>query len=304
VGAVISPTKEDNVRGYFFRGVVLGAVTSTLVLGATAALAGTGVGGVFNLGKSNTVNKSSSLAGSSSGSQLTVSNSSTSSGSRGLTVNGSSGTTALLAHNSNGSAATFQTPANVAPIAVSSSVQVPSLNASLLGGHGAGFFLPATGQAADAAELGSQPPSHYLTDGVSATSSTSVPLKTAQTLAPVLTLPTVSTTGEYYINASVMLIVGSGDTVTCIYAVNGGGVGPFATVGPVSNQTYETLPLTYSGALAAGDHISVECSDYTSNANTSFYDGGGTALLIHSDNGSAPSSSKARKLRTFPAVVR
>jgi hypothetical protein len=47
----------------FVKGVVLGAVTSMLTLAATAALAGTGVGAVFNLGKTNKVNATSTLTG-------------------------------------------------------------------------------------------------------------------------------------------------------------------------------------------------------------------------------------------------
>jgi hypothetical protein len=132
------------MRGNFFRGVVLGSLTAVLVLGASAALAGTGVGGVFNLGKSNTVNQASSLTGSSSGSQLTISNTSTGSGTRGLTVSGASSSAALLAQNSAGPAAYFQSSTSAAPFLVNSSVEVPSLNASLLGGHASSYFLPTT----------------------------------------------------------------------------------------------------------------------------------------------------------------
>src|SRR5260221_1984263 len=79
---------EGEMRGYFFRGVVLGSLTSAVVLGASAALAGTGVGGVFTIGKANTVNHASSLTGSNSRSQLTLSNTSTSAGTRGPSVSG------------------------------------------------------------------------------------------------------------------------------------------------------------------------------------------------------------------------
>jgi hypothetical protein len=130
------------MQRYFFRGVVLGSLTSMLVLGASAALAGTGVGGIFNLGQSNKVNQASSLSGASSGSQLTVSNTSATSGTRGLSVSGASSAAALLAHNSAGPAAAFQSASGMAPFSVNSSVQVPSLNASLLGGHSSSYFLP------------------------------------------------------------------------------------------------------------------------------------------------------------------
>lgn len=127
-------------RFNFVRGVVVGSLTAALVLGASTALAGTGVGGIFNLGKANTVNGGSSLSGSTAGAQLTVSNTSTSG--RAVSLNGSSSSAAMLVHNSAGSAAAFQTPASVAPFSVNSTVQVPSLNASLLGGHAASFYLP------------------------------------------------------------------------------------------------------------------------------------------------------------------
>jgi hypothetical protein len=132
------------VRGLFFRGAVVGSLTAALVLGASAALAGTGVGGVFNLGQSNTVNQTSSLSGSSSGAQLTVSNSSTAVGSNGLRVNGAAASSALVAQNSLGAAATFNSGSSKPPFFVNSTVQVPSLNSSLLGGHAASFYLPAS----------------------------------------------------------------------------------------------------------------------------------------------------------------
>jgi hypothetical protein len=132
------------MRGLFFRGVVVGSLTAALVLGASAALAGTGVGAVFNLGQSNTVNAASSLSGSSSGAQLTVSNSSTALGANGLRVNGAGATSALVAQNSLGAAATFNGGSSQPPFLVNSRVQVPSLNSSLLGGHAASFYLPAS----------------------------------------------------------------------------------------------------------------------------------------------------------------
>ena len=44
------------MRTGFFKGVVLGAVVCGMTVVSTAALAGTGIGGVFNLGATNTVN--------------------------------------------------------------------------------------------------------------------------------------------------------------------------------------------------------------------------------------------------------
>jgi len=58
-------------------------------------------------------------------------------------------------------------------------------------------------------------------------------------------------------------------------------------VGPVANQTYETLPLSGAIGTSAGDSPQVLCADYTSNNATSFYDGGITSVLINSPTGNA-----------------
>jgi hypothetical protein len=130
--------------------------------------------------------------------------------------------------------------------------------------------------------------------GSSGTSGTSITLDQAQTLTPVLTSAAVSTGGTYYVNASVMLIVAQGDTVACILDNAGSYTGAFATVGPVANQTYETLPLSGMMSLAAGATPSVACTDYTANAGTSFYDGGITATLINSASGDLAPAPSAR----------
>ncbi len=131
--------------------------------------------------------------------------------------------------------------------------------------------------------------------GVSGTSGTSVPLNQAQTLTPVLSTATAPTSGTYYVNASVMLVVAQGDTVACILGDNNGLQGAFATVGPVANQTYETLPLSQAISVNAGDSVKVECTNYTSNNSTSFYDGGITATLINNATGNAPKASPVHR---------
>ena len=130
--------------------------------------------------------------------------------------------------------------------------------------------------------------------GTSGTSGTAVVLDQASTLIPVLSASAVPDTGTYYVNASVMLVVAQGDTVTCILDVNGSGVGAFTTVGPVANQTYETLPLSQMVSLAAGSVPTIACSGYTSNAATSFYDGGITATLINSASGNVKQAAQPR----------
>ena len=62
------------MRPNFLNGVALGAATSVVAIAATTAVAGSGVGAVFNLGQVNGVNATSDLAGSTSGAQFRVTN--------------------------------------------------------------------------------------------------------------------------------------------------------------------------------------------------------------------------------------
>jgi hypothetical protein len=66
--------KGAAMRRMFFNGVLLGSVTTTVVLIAATAFAGTGIGAVFNLGRTNTVNAMSTLTGSTAGRMLQVTN--------------------------------------------------------------------------------------------------------------------------------------------------------------------------------------------------------------------------------------
>lgn len=104
------------MRVTFFKGIALGAVTSMLTFGATAALAGTGVGAPFNLGKTNKVNATSTLIGSSTGSMLHV-----------INTAGQGGVFSSAA----GPAASFTVASGQPPFTVNSSVEVPNLTAQL-----------------------------------------------------------------------------------------------------------------------------------------------------------------------------
>ena len=73
------------MRKHLFVGILIGSLTSTLVLVAVPAMAGNGVGGVFNLGKANTVNAQSTLKGATSGKSLQLTNTG-SGGGLGVTV--------------------------------------------------------------------------------------------------------------------------------------------------------------------------------------------------------------------------
>ncbi len=97
------------------------AVILALVFGvAVTALAGTGVGAPFNLGKVNSVNAVSTLVGSASGPMLKVDN------------NAGAGTAIRL-----------ETEPGRPPMSVNSSAVVTGLNSDMLDGQDASSFLPA-----------------------------------------------------------------------------------------------------------------------------------------------------------------
>jgi hypothetical protein len=89
---------------------------------ATAAMAGTGIGGVFNLGKTNTVDATTSLTGSTSGAQLGITNAGT------------------------GPALSLNVASGKPPLAVNSSTRVKNLNSSFLNGFTPSQFVQGGGQ--------------------------------------------------------------------------------------------------------------------------------------------------------------
>src|SRR5262245_15733474 len=119
----------------FLKGVAVGAVCVLVGGVATVALAGSGVGGVFNLGVSNSVDARTTLTGASPGIQMQVTNTSTTPSTSGLAVNsGSAATTGVFTNSGGGSAGGFVVNAGVKPFTVNSSTKVGNLNADLLDG--------------------------------------------------------------------------------------------------------------------------------------------------------------------------
>ena len=94
-------------------GRIILTVAAALVFAASPAMAGTGIGGVFNLGVINRVNAVTTLKGTVAGAQLKVLNASTRSGATGLDIRVAKGR---------------------APMTVNSRVQVTNLNAGMVGG--------------------------------------------------------------------------------------------------------------------------------------------------------------------------
>lgn len=105
----------------FGKGLVTGVAGVAALLAIIAADNGTGLGAVFNLGKTNKVNATSALSGTTSGTMLKISNFGT-----GGTLN-------------------LRVGKGRAPFSVSSSTQVAKLNASLLDGLSANSFLQGDG---------------------------------------------------------------------------------------------------------------------------------------------------------------
>jgi len=143
------------MRLTFIKGVALGAVTSMLTLGASAALAGVGVGAPFNLGKVNKVNATSTLTGSAGGSMLKIINANSGAGARAINAS-SNGTAAAFRarNNGHGPAGEFDVAPGVPPFTVNSATEVGNLNSALLDGLTSGNFYLAGSTVVNSSELG------------------------------------------------------------------------------------------------------------------------------------------------------
>src|SRR3974390_1562223 len=99
------------------KSVIVGVVAAVAVIAITGAASGSGIGAVFNLGRTNTVNATSSLTGSTKHSMMSVTN------------------------NGGGTTLSLQVGRGKAPFNVNSNGRVANLNASFLGGLSAGQFV-------------------------------------------------------------------------------------------------------------------------------------------------------------------
>src|ERR671933_315831 len=94
------------MRSGLLKGILLGLTVTVLFLTAAAAFAGTGIGGVFNLGRVNSVNAKSSLSGKTAKPMLKIRN------------------------KGHGRALSLITKPDVPPMKVSSRMTVPNLSAN------------------------------------------------------------------------------------------------------------------------------------------------------------------------------
>src|SRR5262245_50649910 len=105
----------------FLKGALVGGIAGAFVVGGASALAGTGVGSIFNLGQPNNANAPTSLQGAVSQSpQLSVTNNGTGA--------------ALRASSTTAPALNLDVAPGVAPLRVNSGTRVTNLNADLLDG--------------------------------------------------------------------------------------------------------------------------------------------------------------------------
>ncbi|MDX6513889.1 MAG: hypothetical protein QOE36_3393 [Gaiellaceae bacterium] len=111
---------------------IIGAVAAT----GTVAFAGSGIGGVFNLGQSNYVNHESLLAGSTAADQLDVANLNTGSSAKALGLLGKSPTAAagVVSNTGGGPALGLTVNSGKTPFTVNSATRVTNLNADKLDG--------------------------------------------------------------------------------------------------------------------------------------------------------------------------
>jgi hypothetical protein len=130
------------MHGSFLKGAVVGLVCA-VIGGATVALAGSGIGGVFNLGQANTVDAQTQLSGATAGSaQLQVNNTSASASSEGVHVLNASNAAAMMGENSSTGTGVYGTSTNgFGVLATSASASTAAMKAQNSGGGTAGSFV-------------------------------------------------------------------------------------------------------------------------------------------------------------------
>src|SRR5580765_4373273 len=128
----------------FLKGAFVGLVCA-LLGGAAVAFAGSGVGAVFNLGVSNSVNAKTTLTGAAASAQLQVSNTNAAGGAFGLGVtSASSSATGSFMNSSSGIGVSALAMTGTAVYAQSGGAAVPALVAkNTAGGPAASFGVTA-----------------------------------------------------------------------------------------------------------------------------------------------------------------
>ena len=136
------------MRASFLKGAVVGLVCAVVASASTLALAGSGIGGVFNLGVTNTVDAQTALKGSTAAPQLRVTKTNTNAGATALHVNSAANSATLTAINSAGGAGVYAVGSSGAAVfGNTASATQPALSGKNTGGGPAGSFTVNSGVA-------------------------------------------------------------------------------------------------------------------------------------------------------------
>lgn len=178
----------------FLKGVIVGSLVAATVMMAGTALAGTGIGAVFNLGRTNTVNSTTTLTGKASGRMLQVTN------------------------KGSGPALGVTVQAGKAPLTVNSTGKVTNLNADALDGSHSTDFVPKSDLATlDAHTLNGKGASDFvLKSDLGTLNADTVDGKHASDLTPppdstFQSRQTITLTSNDSVNATLVSIPGFGD---------------------------------------------------------------------------------------------
>jgi hypothetical protein len=118
--------------------------------------------------------------------------------------------------------------------------------------------------------------------GVSSTSATQVSMVSpANTFVQVMSSPPVAQAGDYYVSASILGVVDSGDVLECFVKDSADALWPAAA--GVSQSNYQSLPVVGDVYLSAGESAIISCASAAGDTNTYVLGGELTATLINSD---------------------
>lgn len=126
----------------------------------------------------------------------------------------------------------------------------------------------------------------------------------AGTWKAVLTTQPVPASGSYYVTASAVLNVSTGDQPSCEIGWTDGvvnlGSGYIASVGPVPAAGFQTIGLTSPVVVPATDRLVLYCIATAANTTTSFSQGALTATLISHPIAGAPRAHAGVRLSAPP----
>jgi hypothetical protein len=142
-----------------------------------------------------------------------------------------------------------------------------------------------------------------ISEGVQAFSNTTVTINPANTGIAVIHTPDVSTTGDYYVSASLSGVISAGDEVYCWISYAPVGDVAVVTMPSSSGANYQSLSLNGDVAATAGSPITVACESadglgsYINSADVN-------AVLISNDNGATANVTRGPRVQPMPRLPR